>query len=74
MSDAENNIMAKKLPGGVVRDLPPDMEKALIADAKALAAWEGITPACEERVDLLGHYRQEARDEKGPRQENGDTS
>ena len=36
--------MAKKIPGGVVHDLPADMEEALIADSKALAAWEDITP------------------------------
>jgi hypothetical protein len=36
--------MAKKIPGGVVHDLPADMEEALVADSKALAAWEDITP------------------------------
>src|SRR6516165_7449370 len=36
--------MAKKIPGGVVHDLPADMEEALIADSKALVAWEDITP------------------------------
>jgi hypothetical protein len=37
--------MAKKIiSGGVVHELPPDMRKALAADAKALAAWEDITP------------------------------
>ena len=36
--------MAKKIPGGVVHDLPADMQEALIADSKALAAWEDITP------------------------------
>jgi len=36
--------MAKKIPGGVVHDLPADTEEALIADSKALAAWEDITP------------------------------
>jgi hypothetical protein len=37
--------MAKKeIPGGVVHDLPSDVHKALTSDAKALAAWEDITP------------------------------
>lgn len=32
------------IAGGVVHELPDDLKKALIADAKALAAWEDITP------------------------------
>jgi len=37
--------MARKaISAGVVHDLPPDMHKALAADAQALAAWEDITP------------------------------
>ena len=36
--------MTKKISGGVVHDLPADLRKALISDAKALAAWEDITP------------------------------
>jgi uncharacterized protein YdeI (YjbR/CyaY-like superfamily) len=35
---------AKKISGGVVHDLPADLKKALIANAKALATWEDITP------------------------------
>lgn len=34
----------KKVPGGVVHDLPADLKKALISDAKALETWEDITP------------------------------
>jgi uncharacterized protein YdeI (YjbR/CyaY-like superfamily) len=34
----------KAISGGVVHDLPADLRKALIADAKALATWEDITP------------------------------
>ncbi|MBA2589880.1 MAG: YdeI/OmpD-associated family protein [Alphaproteobacteria bacterium] len=34
----------KSISGGVVHDLPADMRKALASDAKALAAWEDITP------------------------------
>ena len=36
--------MAKFLSGGVVHELPADMRKALTADARALAAWESLTP------------------------------
>ncbi len=37
--------MAKKvIPGGVVHDLPTDLQKALVVDHKALMAWEDITP------------------------------
>ncbi len=32
------------ISGGVVHELPADLRKALAADAKALAAWEDITP------------------------------
>ena len=34
----------KEISGGVVHDLPPDMQKALASDPKSLAAWENITP------------------------------
>jgi hypothetical protein len=33
-----------RIAGGVVHDLPDDLRKALSADAKALAAWESLTP------------------------------
>ena len=36
--------MAKTISGGVVHELPTDLKKALIANPKALAAWENITP------------------------------
>ena len=32
------------ISGGVVHDLPQDLKKTLISDAKALATWEDITP------------------------------
>ena len=32
------------LPGGVVHDLPQDLEAALKRDAQALATWHDITP------------------------------
>jgi hypothetical protein len=37
-------IMTKKIPGGVAHDLPADLRKALVADPKALAAWQSLTP------------------------------
>jgi hypothetical protein len=36
--------MAQKISSGVVHDPPADMRKALVSNAKALAAWEDITP------------------------------
>ncbi|MDB5265636.1 MAG: hypothetical protein JWM39_349 [Parcubacteria group bacterium] len=36
--------MAKTISGGTVHDLPADVRKALKADPKALALWEGLTP------------------------------
>jgi hypothetical protein len=34
----------RTISGGVVHTLPADLQKALAADASALAAWEDITP------------------------------
>jgi uncharacterized protein YdeI (YjbR/CyaY-like superfamily) len=34
----------KTLAGGVAHPMPADLRKALSSDAKALAAWEDITP------------------------------
>jgi hypothetical protein len=34
----------KGIASGVAHDLPIDLRKALIADSKALAVWEGLTP------------------------------
>jgi uncharacterized protein YdeI (YjbR/CyaY-like superfamily) len=36
--------MGKKLPGGVVHAMPSDLQKAIIANSKALAVWQDITP------------------------------
>ena len=33
-----------QIAGGVAHNLPADLRKALASDAKALAAWEDITP------------------------------
>lgn len=37
-------MAAKKIPGGVVHDLPADLKKALAADPEALNTWQDITP------------------------------
>ena len=34
----------EQIPGGVVHDLPADLERALRSDGKALETWEDITP------------------------------
>ena len=34
----------REIPGGVVHDLPEDLERALSTDTKALATWDDITP------------------------------
>ncbi|HVZ11047.1 MAG TPA: YdeI/OmpD-associated family protein [Candidatus Paceibacterota bacterium] len=36
--------MSAKISGGVAHELPTDLRKALSSDAKALAAWQDITP------------------------------
>lgn len=34
----------QKISGGVVHDLPKDLEKALLADHSALEIWQDLTP------------------------------
>jgi len=36
--------VAEALPGGVVHDLPGDLEQAIKAEPAALATWSDITP------------------------------
>jgi uncharacterized protein YdeI (YjbR/CyaY-like superfamily) len=38
------NPGSRRVPGGVVHELPDDLRQALIANAVALAAWKDITP------------------------------
>jgi uncharacterized protein YdeI (YjbR/CyaY-like superfamily) len=38
------SLMEQSLPGGVVHDLPPDLEQALVTEPAALATWFDITP------------------------------
>lgn len=37
-------LSKKVISGGVVHDLPADLKKALVSNAKALETWEDITP------------------------------
>ena len=37
-------LSEKQISGGVVHDLPADLKKALISNAKALKTWQDITP------------------------------
>lgn len=37
-------VSARRVPGGVVHELPYDLRDALVARASALAAWHDITP------------------------------
>ena len=40
-----SKVLSKKtISGGVVHDLPRDLKKALVSNAKALETWEDITP------------------------------
>ena len=39
-----NPMTTVRIPGGVVHDLPADLQTALAFDAQARAAWEDITP------------------------------
>lgn len=37
-------MIKKDISGGVVHQLPKDLEKALTADPKVIAIWESLTP------------------------------
>lgn len=37
-------MAAKDISGGVVHELPPDMQKALMADKSVHGKWESLTP------------------------------
>jgi uncharacterized protein YdeI (YjbR/CyaY-like superfamily) len=54
-------MSAPKLPDGTVHKLPPDLGKALAADAKAKALWSGFTPlARNEWICWVTSAKQEA--------------
>lgn len=37
-------MTTKAISGGVAHNVPPDLEKALASDTKALLLWESLTP------------------------------
>ena len=37
-------VSSRRVPGGVVHELPADLRQALIANLTALTAWKDITP------------------------------
>ena len=37
-------VSTPRVPGGVVHELPSDLRKALVANPRALDAWNDITP------------------------------
>lgn len=37
-------MSTRKVPGGVVHEMPADLRKALLANATALEVWNDITP------------------------------
>lgn len=55
----------KDLANGVVHEVPTDLRAALIADAKALAAWEDLTPLARNEwiCWTISVKKQETRDE-----------
>ena len=44
VGDYPGAVSSKRVPGGVVHELPADLRDALIANSTALAAWKDITP------------------------------
>jgi hypothetical protein len=40
--------MGRVVSGGVVHTVPVDLRRVLIANPKALAAWEDLTPSCPQ--------------------------
>jgi uncharacterized protein YdeI (YjbR/CyaY-like superfamily) len=55
----------EQLPGGVVHDLPPDLEAELTAAPTALEAWQDITPlARNEFICWVEDAKQQATRER----------
>ncbi len=58
-------VNGQRMPGGVVHKLPPDLRKALIANAAALDAWKRITPlARNEFICWVEDAKQETTRER----------
>lgn len=54
-------MATKEILGGTVHEMPADLRKALVAEPKALAAWEDITPlARNEWICWTTTVKQEA--------------
>lgn len=54
-------VTSKRVPGGVVHELPADLREALSGSASALAAWLDITPlARNEFICWVEDAKQEA--------------
>lgn len=58
-------MATNKISGGTVHSLPSDLKKALASDAKALSAWESVTPLARNEwiCWTISVKRQETRDE-----------
>ena len=56
-------MAGENIPGGVVHDLPEDVETALLGDAPALAAWRTLTPLARNEwiCWITSPMRQETR-------------
>jgi Bacteriocin-protection, YdeI or OmpD-Associated len=58
-------VSGPRVPGGVVHELPGDLRKALIANARALDAWKDITPlARNEFICWVADAKQEMTRER----------
>jgi hypothetical protein len=55
----------KDIAGGVVHEVPDDLRRVLVADSKALAAWESLTPLARNEwiCWVLSVKKQETRGE-----------
>lgn len=50
----------QKISGGVAHDMPADLKEALVADAKSLELWEGLTPlARNEWICWVTYFKKE---------------
>jgi hypothetical protein len=60
-----NRSMPKALSGGVAHKMPADLREALLADSKAVALWESLTPLARNEwiCWTISVKKQETRDE-----------
>jgi uncharacterized protein YdeI (YjbR/CyaY-like superfamily) len=59
------SVSSKKVPGGVVHKLPPDLREALITNPTTLDAWMDITPlARNEFICWIESAKQEQTRER----------